>query len=171
MLFRSEAPTPTATSPHPILDKLTSPASAEMNQRYQLTKIMNMNTFRALAARSPLSSTSNVLITVMTPGLCESEFQTREKKKPMTQLAQNVFMTLFARSREVGARALVHSVTKELPEEAHGSFLMNCRVAPLGRNVESAAGKRLAEVWNCELMGVLEEWSPGCWDCVGGVKA
>lgn len=37
---------------------------------------------------------------------------------------------LIARTTEVGSRTLVHAAKPEIENEAHGAFLMNCKVAP-----------------------------------------
>ena len=38
-------------------------------------------------------------------------------------------MNVFARTTEVGGRALVHAVSPDLGVDAHGKFLMNGKVA------------------------------------------
>jgi hypothetical protein len=43
-------------------------------------------------------------------------------------LFQSIALRVFARTTEVGSRTLVHSVNPALEPEAHGRFLMNCKV-------------------------------------------
>ena len=38
------------------------------------------------------------------------------------------FTAAFARSTEVGGRTLVHAVSPDLEAEAHGKFLMDCKI-------------------------------------------
>ena len=65
---------------------------------------------------------SNVIINDMTPGLCESGLFKGDSR------IVSALMKLFSRTTEVGSRALVHGVDPGLDAEAHGRFLMDCKI-------------------------------------------
>lgn len=75
----------------------------------------------------PLDSKSNVVITDATPGACESDLF-RDGMGWLAGMFHAIALKVLARSTEVGSRALVHSVNPALGPEAHGRFLMDCKV-------------------------------------------
>ena len=95
--------------------------------RYPTSKLLIFYAVRELAARSPITPDSNVVINVMTPGLCRSDLM-RDANSLGMKIFEFVFMGLFARKTEVGGRTLVHAVSTDLPEDAHGKFVMDCKV-------------------------------------------
>lgn len=95
--------------------------------RYATSKLLLHFAVQELAALSPLTSDSNVLITDVTPGACESDLF-RDEKGALASFIHALMKKLIARTTEVGSRALVHAVTPELGDDAHGLFLMDCRV-------------------------------------------
>jgi hypothetical protein len=82
---------------------------------------------RDLAQRYPLSDQSNVLITCLTPGLCQSDL-VRDDESWIAGVIRRFIIGIVARSTEVGSRTLVFGVKPELGEECHGAFLMDCKV-------------------------------------------
>jgi NAD(P)-dependent dehydrogenase (short-subunit alcohol dehydrogenase family) len=95
--------------------------------RYNLSKLLLFYAVRELAAQSPVSAESNVLINVETPGMTLSDFG-EDRDKPWGGFAKtmkNVLMGWIARRTDVGARTLIHAVEPDLPREAHGQFLMD----------------------------------------------
>jgi len=64
----------------------------------------------------------------MTPGACKSDLF-RDDISWFVKMFQTFMMNVFARTTEVGGRALVHAVSPDLGVDAHGKFLMNGKVA------------------------------------------
>lgn len=112
-----------------VLDALAKKEGVDMGDRYSVSKLLLLYTVRELAARSPLSKKSNVVITKVTPGACQSDIF-RDDIGWLEATIQNILVKLIARTTEVGSRALVHSVKPDIEDDAHGAFLMDCRVAP-----------------------------------------
>ena len=97
--------------------------------RYNVSKLLLHYAIQELAAQSPLdsASASGVIITDVTPGACESDLF-RDETGWLQSIIQPILVKLIARTTEVGSRTLVHSVNPELGPEAHGRFLMDCKV-------------------------------------------
>jgi NAD(P)-dependent dehydrogenase (short-subunit alcohol dehydrogenase family) len=113
----------------PILDKLNKEGNIPIGTYYQLSKLLVYYAHRSIAAQNPVSSDSNVIITVMTPGACSSDLF-RDDAGYVQKLMMSAFFGAMARTTEVGGRALVHAVNPDLEAEAHGKFLMDCRIGP-----------------------------------------
>jgi len=111
-----------------ILTKLSDPAKSQIDQRYALSKILVLYSLHELAARSPIDNNSDVILSVMTPGACKSDIF-RDDAGFITKIVMGVAMAAVARTTEVGGRTLVYSVSPDLPKEAHGSFIMDNKVA------------------------------------------
>lgn len=100
--------------------------------RYPTSKLLLLYAIREIAARSPVSAKSDVVINVMTPGACKSDIF-RDDVPWYSWLGQmffqHVVMASFARTTEVGGRTLVNAVEPDLGDDAHGAFLMDCKIA------------------------------------------
>ncbi|KAK4621507.1 Short chain dehydrogenase atnD [Fulvia fulva] len=141
-----------------IVDKLDSKdlSLKWMGQRYQLSKILIFWAMKQLAKVNPVAGESGVVLTVMTPGACKSTIF-RDPINPRVKNMADWVMALFQRTTEVGGRALVHAIEPQLPQEAHGKFLMDARVGSEGLNVTSKQAERLAAKWNEEVLAVVED--------------
>ena len=80
-----------------------------------------------LAQRYPLSDQSNVVITCLTPGLCQSDL-VRDEESWIAGVIRRFIIGIVARSTEVGSRNLVYAVKPELGDEFHGAFIMDSKV-------------------------------------------
>ncbi len=141
-----------------ILDTLNNKTTANMADRYNVSKLLEVFFTRELAARSSLSThpDDGVVINFLNPGLCHSE------------LARNagfglwLMKALLARTTEQGSRTLVHAAAAGV--ESHGQYLSNCRVAavaPLVQEDEKVGGKKVQRrVWE-EVVKKLERIQPG----------
>jgi NAD(P)-dependent dehydrogenase (short-subunit alcohol dehydrogenase family) len=110
-----------------IFTYLNAPGVLPENNYYAYSKWLVYQASRRVAEMHPLSDASNVLITVQTPGACKSDLF-REESGSLKKIVSWIMFAVFARTTEAGARTLVHAVSEGLPEEAHGGFLMDCRV-------------------------------------------
>ncbi|KAF2172758.1 hypothetical protein M409DRAFT_16723 [Zasmidium cellare ATCC 36951] len=140
-----------------ILKKLSDEAQSRswIGQRYAQSKILLFWLIRELANRNPLTQDSDVLITVVTPGGCQSDLF-RDDIGPVGKAVFKFISGCFNRTTEVGARTYVHAVSPELPVEAHGRFLMDAKIAANGMNVTSVQGRNLAKKWNEEMLEMLQ---------------
>lgn len=112
-----------------ILAHLNTPGSLPDGNYYPYSKWLVYQASRRIALGNPLSEeSSNVIVSVQTPGACRSTLFREEDKSILNRAVSWVLFAIFARSTEAGARTLVHAVGSELEVEAHGAFLMDCRV-------------------------------------------
>ncbi|MCJ1301959.1 hypothetical protein MMC08_004760 [Hypocenomyce scalaris] len=136
-----------------IFKTLNDKETANMPDRYNVSKLLEVFYTRELAARTKANNKQDVIINFLNPGLCHSE------------LARDggwylyILKLLFARSTECGSRTLVNAV--EAGQESHGQYMSNCTVstpAPLVRSEEGAKAQK--KVWD-ELSAKLEKIQPG----------
>ncbi|KAF2713326.1 NAD(P)-binding protein [Pleomassaria siparia CBS 279.74] len=113
-----------AKRPGSLFDALNRKEDSNMSDRYPVSKLLLLYTVRELAARSPITPESNVIITYFTPGACRTEIH-RQKASWLKRAALWAFNNCICRTAEVGSRTLVHSVDARLGINAHGAFLMN----------------------------------------------
>ena len=105
-----------------IFDTLNNKQTANMAERYPVSKLLEVFYCRELAERIANSSKPRVIVNYLNPGLCHSD------------LASDAgwFLTILkfflARTTEVGSRTLVSAT--EGGEATHGQYLSCCRVAP-----------------------------------------
>lgn len=69
-----------------------------------------------------------MIIDYLTPGACKSDLF-RDDQGFISRIIMAFAMQVFARTTEVGSRTLVHGVSPELDEDAHGAFIMDCKIA------------------------------------------
>ncbi|KAF1999716.1 retinol dehydrogenase 12 [Amniculicola lignicola CBS 123094] len=111
-----------------LFDALRDEKIANMGDRYATSKLLLLYAVREIAARSPNNADSEVIINFMTPGACKSDLF-RDEKSWLEHQIKILASAIFARTTEVGGRTLVDSVRPDLPSEAHGAFLMDCKIA------------------------------------------
>lgn len=104
-----------------IFARLNDSKTADMTNRYSLSKLLVLYAVRALADRVKSSKKPLVVINTPNPSFCKSgllgdslDFGVRMGEK------------LLARSTEEGSRALVHGILSGV--ESHGQYLTNCHV-------------------------------------------
>ncbi|KAF2261912.1 short-chain dehydrogenase/reductase-like protein [Lojkania enalia] len=136
-----------------IFDKLNADnGKADMQDRYQVSKLLEVFVVRAMAERR---SATQIPITIncVNPGLCHSELA-REAGFHFT-----IMKFLLARSTEVGSRTLVHAASQGA--ETHGQYMSDCRIDMVATLVQSKEGYDLQNrVWD-ELAAKLEKIKPG----------
>ncbi|KAI5776251.1 short-chain dehydrogenase [Geopyxis carbonaria] len=131
---------------------LNDPAAADMRDRYNVSKLLEVFAVRALAARHPAEELG-VVVNYVNPGLCHSELA-RDSGWGLWAMKQ-----LLARTTEAGSRTLVHAAT--VGAEAHGQYMSDCAVAQPSPLVRSEVGAEVQErVWE-ELSAILEGIVPG----------
>lgn len=95
---------------------------------YATSKLLLQYAIREIAAKSPVTPDSNVIVDAMTPGACKSNLFRDDVPKIVRAIADGIF-AIVARSTEVGGGTLVDAIRPDLPVSAHGAFLMDCKIA------------------------------------------
>ena len=96
--------------------------------RYKVSKLLLLYAVRSIAAKSPVSPKSNVVINYLTPGACKSDIF-RDEASWLQRLIMTIGIAMFARTTEAGSRTFVHAVQPDVGKDTHGAFLMDCKVA------------------------------------------
>ncbi|KAL8907389.1 MAG: hypothetical protein Q9207_001439 [Kuettlingeria erythrocarpa] len=142
-----------------IFDELRDERKANMRNRYNVTKLMQVFGVRELAAQIDQSKKPKVTVNCLTPGFCYSEFG-----RDMSVFAQYFLSTmrfLLARSTEVGSRTLVAAAAAEVGEKSHGEYMADSQVSNVSPFVTSAEGAATQQrIWS-ELKEKLEQIQPG----------
>lgn len=126
--------------------------SEDMDERYPLSKLLEVLVVRQLA---PRLGGKGVMLNLNNPGLCHSELA-RESGWGLA-----VIKFFLARTAETGSRTLVAAGT--VGEESHGKYLSDGVVSDEGLSpfVRSEEGEKAGvKVWK-ELSGILEKIEPG----------
>ncbi|KAF2627903.1 short chain dehydrogenase [Macroventuria anomochaeta] len=126
--------------------------SGAMEERYQVSKLLEVLAIRALAEKKSAPQLP-ITINCVNPGLCHSELA-REAGWGLT-----ILKFFLARSAELGSRNLVHAAS--LGPESHGQYVSDCVVTQPSKYVLSQEGWRDQQrVWN-ELAAKLERIQKG----------
>ncbi|KAI9708961.1 MAG: hypothetical protein M1820_003655 [Bogoriella megaspora] len=136
-----------------IINTLSSKETAEMSQRYTLSKLLEVLVVRRWAELHP--QPYPVVINLVTPGFCESGLM-----REMPSVANRMIKwLLWARSTEYGSRTLLHAAS--VGKESHGVFLRDCSLWPASAFAESEEGRETGRrVWE-EVSERLEKAVPG----------
>lgn len=121
------------------------------------SKLVALYFFHELATRSPVTSSSPVVINMVNPGFCKSAL--------VRDVDDTIFFRLFKfilqRTTEVGARTLVHAAAAG--KTSHGEYLADCGIHPSPVDRADLRGDRdvlQRKIWS-ELSMRLEKISPG----------
>jgi NAD(P)-dependent dehydrogenase (short-subunit alcohol dehydrogenase family) len=136
---------------HPM-KAISDPERAKMNERYPLTKLLEVLLVQELAGKV---RGSEVTINMINPGLCHSQLG-RDSGWGLT-----LMKLVMARSTEVGSRTLVAGATAGL--ESHGAYMTDGHVenTALSPFVRSDEGRQAREKLWGELSSILEGIRPG----------
>lgn len=127
---------------------LSDKSKANMSDRYNVSKLLEIFIVKQMAAMFPLSS-SKVIVNSVAPGFCHSEL-TREADFAIMRL----FKRLCARPTEMGSRTLVYGAS--VGPESHGQYVPDCKITQTkGLTVGDAGAKLQERIW-IELKEKLE---------------
>ncbi|CAG7920339.1 unnamed protein product [Penicillium olsonii] len=135
------------------LQVVSDPSKARMNERYPLSKLLEVLLVQELASRV---RGSEVIINMVNPGLCHSQLTKNHESWTFAFIKM-----VLARTTEVGSRTLVAGIAAGL--ESHGAYMTNGDVdnTMLSPFVRSDEGRQAREkVWG-ELSSILEGVRPG----------
>ncbi|KAL3417166.1 Retinol dehydrogenase 11 [Phlyctema vagabunda] len=141
-----------------IFESLNVKDEARMDERYQVTKLIEIFFVRTLASKINNSTKPKVIVNCMTPGACHSDFF-RDDVNFLQSWAITTLKWIFARTTEVGARTLVTAASAG--PETHGTYMADSKVAATSKLVTSAEGAELEKrLWDLSLER-LERIVPG----------
>ena len=135
-----------------IFNTLNDEKTANMADRYQVSKLLEVFACRQMAKLRPADSYP-VTINFLNPGLCHSELA---RDAGMGLAIMKFFL---ARTTEVGSRTLVHAA--DAGPESHGEYLSDCKVTPTAPLTRSEEGAKVQERVYDELVERLEKIEPG----------
>ncbi|KAL2213113.1 NAD(P)-binding protein [Sarocladium strictum] len=139
----------------PILERLSDKNTANMENRYFLTKLLALYATRNIAKAMSASGKKEAVVNAPNPSYCISELE-RESSGFSLKFKHIV---MGARSSDMGSRALVHGVLAG--KETHGAFLNDCHPEKPGATVIGKEGQAIGEAFVKELLETLEAISPG----------
>ncbi|PQE17929.1 hypothetical protein CJF32_00008399 [Rutstroemia sp. NJR-2017a WRK4] len=140
-----------------LMDALRDPNSSYQQERYNVSKLLEILVVRELASKMTASGKSPVILNTLTPGFCHSELM-RHALFPLNVLAW-LGKALIARTTEVGSRTLVAAAAAG--EESHGQYMADCKVDRPSKWVRSEEGMEVQKRVYEEVMLALEEIQPG----------
>ncbi|KAJ3243651.1 hypothetical protein HDU78_000264 [Chytriomyces hyalinus] len=128
--------------------------SPDFEQRYNVTKLMQVFIARELAQRV---NCDRVIVNFLNPGLCHSNLTSTAKG--WGSFMVETLKYWIGRTTEVGSRTLVHALSAG--KESHGQYLSDCKVEPPAVFVTSDEGVKVQKrLWE-ELTEILENVRPG----------
>ncbi|KAF2690951.1 NAD(P)-binding protein [Lentithecium fluviatile CBS 122367] len=142
-----------------IFKGLNNPKEQSMDQRYSLTKLVEMYAVRAFADAYPFKRTG-VVINMVAPGICSTGLA--KDARLFVRAMQGMIRMFLARTAEEGSRTILHAVVED--ESSHGKHLSGCKVKEfwIASWMTDAEGKRTQkQIWR-ELVAVMEGVQPGC---------
>ncbi|RYP10921.1 hypothetical protein DL764_000357 [Monosporascus ibericus] len=121
---------------------------------YSISKMLPIFALRAVAERCPADKFP-VTINIADPGLCWSGLS----RDFSGGIGTYAFMSVMARSTEVGSRTLVHGGAQG--PNSHGCYISGCQIEEPSPVITGPGGKELQErVWK-EIVAKLEAIKPG----------
>lgn len=139
-----------------ILDVLSNEKTADMQKRYELSKLMVQLCEKEIAEHLVVGKRRGyVVVNCVNPGWCATELSRYYDKGRIV----GFIFKMIGRTAEAGGRTLVHGVTAG--QETHGKYLSECEVKTEGNFVRSKEGKIARKrLWK-EVGEVIERVAPG----------
>ncbi|KAH7921754.1 NAD(P)-binding protein [Leucogyrophana mollusca] len=142
-----------------ILEKLNDEGYCTpqvMQERYNVSKLLQVIFVRELAARLP--TPTPVSISTVHPGLCYSNID--RDLSGFLKYFLLCLKSISGRSTEVGSRTLVHPAVAPDERSRHGRYLSSCEVAEDSDWVLSEEGRAVAKKIWAETMEILVKVDP-----------
>ena len=145
-------------APGQIFKSLDDEATADMADRYNLSKLVLLLGFRKLAGELSRSEKGrpSVILNFVHPGWCKTELFDSTNDGGM---GGRIGLRLIGRTSEEGSRTLVHGAVAD--EKSHDKYLAECRVKPESSWARSDEGFQVQERLWPELVDILEGIQPG----------
>ncbi|PFH60511.1 hypothetical protein XA68_10825 [Ophiocordyceps unilateralis] len=130
------------------------------NDRYNVTKLLQVMGMRQLAGACDASAKGHVIINTLNPGFCGTELF-RSLPLPFSLVIRLGF-ALFARSPETGSRTIMAAAFAG--DEMHGRHMTDCVLHQWPPLIAGDEGERLCDKFWRELIQVLDGIDPGVSD-------
>lgn len=141
-----------------IFATLNDKSKANMEDRYNVSKLLLMLVIRQVATMFPLDS-RQIIMNCVAPGFCHSELGMNEINDPILNRVVQIVKNILCRPTEVGARTLVYGASAGA--NTHGQYLPDCKITPMKGLAKGKEGMELQNrVW-MELKEKLEQIRPG----------
>ncbi|KAI0025626.1 retinol dehydrogenase 12 [Xylariomycetidae sp. FL0641] len=124
----------------PLLAALDREDNFDHQDRYWTSKLLGQLFLSELAKRVPATV---AVVNAPNPGLSKSDLS-REHRGTLGGFLFGLFLAVFARDANVGARALTDAAVKHGPE-SHGQYLEDGRIQPMAPLVYKPQGIKIAE--------------------------
>ncbi|KAL4900493.1 hypothetical protein BDW74DRAFT_188151 [Aspergillus multicolor] len=151
---------PQSTDPRGIFAALSDKTTARMDERYPITKLLNVYFTQELVEQLRTETGEvPVIINMLDTGFCHSELS--RENRGIEEFGFNIFKAIFARREEVGARTTVTAASAGV--ETHGRYMVNGLVADeaLSERVYNGEGRRIQKrLWG-EFVDIVEGVKPG----------
>ena len=134
-----------------VLKQLNEKKNFDWIDRYSTSKLLLLMFFLEFCDRLDKAGGNEVVVNLMTPGLCYGSGLHRSVEGMIGKVFMSV-KRLIGRSTPVGARTLVHAAVVA-GKESHGKYLMDERIAPFADYVGTEKGKAMTK----QLWGELEQ--------------
>lgn len=141
-----------------ILTALSDPTTADMENRYPLSKLIDHQYFHNFAQRvtsRAAKQNADVIVNIVNPGWCASEL---DRYKINKSLFERGMFAMIGRTTEEGSRTLVHAITAG--KETHDQYLSECRIKPESDYMQSERGRQTSRRMWRELLVRLDKISP-----------
>ncbi|TGJ86269.1 hypothetical protein E0Z10_g2471 [Xylaria hypoxylon] len=141
-----------------ILEALADKEKANMNQRYVLSKLIELLAYRELSyAIAQSNKAGNIVASMVNPGSVQTALD--REGHGIRGLTWSTYVGIVGRTAEEGSRTLVHAATGG--RDTHGQYLDDCQVGRVSDFVNSQEGlEAQRKLWK-ELTGKLEEMHEG----------
>ena len=138
-----------------IFANLSDPKTANMAERYNLSKLMVHQLFVELAKHLPETSDKHrATVNLVNPGWCGTELSRHKQAAAFERIS----FSMIGWTGEKGSRTLVHAVTAG--SETHGAYLSQCQVSPQGSYVRSERGDEIGKTLWDDTMRRIQEIDP-----------
>lgn len=147
-----------------ILENLSNPKSADMDQRYFLSKLIVHLCARELAhglSASTADKQHRVVVNHVNPGWCRTDLFRNKGEN----IASRILLPIIGRTSEMGSRLLVYGVTAG--KETHGQYLSECQIKSESEFIRSSEGQNAqSRLWK-ELSARINKIAPGAMSIIG----
>ncbi|EJD48792.1 NAD(P)-binding protein [Auricularia subglabra TFB-10046 SS5] len=142
-----------------IFAAMSDPARASMPDRYTLSKMVQLLTFREFAGLVNHAGQPFVVDNTLNPGLCDTELV--RDATGLYRIQVKVAKAVLAWTSEEGSRTLVHAAG--VGKESHGAYLSAAKIKPEAMSpfVTSEEGRQVQKKLWRELSVKLEGIHPG----------
>ncbi|KAL0486635.1 retinol dehydrogenase [Acrasis kona] len=133
-----------------IFERLNDQTHFKPNDRYQISKLLDVLLTRALAENMKAPEDKSISVTSVNPGLCHSELG-REAGWGLWLMKKAL-----ARTTEMGARTLTHSAVGKLePHATKGTYYSDCKETEPSDFVIGEEGKKAQDRLWTEMVQIL----------------